>query len=125
MAAYAKLEAEKQNKTNFLHTILSFQKTRQWEVRHDITSSNAQLLTFRWHVTIAGISGNEMLLDTSARDNFLSTRLVENDGLRYTQLSFAGSISLGIGAYADQLGKVISSLSIRHYHTNTLCMSKN
>ena len=70
MAAFTKLQAEKQNRTNLLHAILSSSKTRKWELRHDSASANAQLLTSGLHATIAGIPGS-ILLDTGAQENFL------------------------------------------------------
>ena len=120
MEAFAKLQADEQNKTNVMHSLLLVAKTRQWEVRHDSASSNAQLLTSKWSATIAGLPGS-MLLDTGAQENFLSSTFVEEHGLRYTPLSSAGTIQLGNGSAAQIIGKVTLSLSIRHYHTK-VCM---
>ena len=127
MAAFAKLmttfanqQAEKQTQRNLQHALLVASKTRQWELRYDSASANAQLLTSKWSATIAGIPGN-MLLDTGAQENFISSHFVQENGLRYTELTDAGTIQLGNGACASILGKVTLTLSVRHYHTK-ICM---
>ena len=120
MAAYTEPQAKQQSHINFQHALLSVAKTRDWELRHDSASANAQLLTSRWHASIAGIPGS-LLLDTGAQENFISTDFIEKHGLRFTELSKAGTIKLGNGACAAILGKVTFTLSIRQYHTKT-CM---
>ncbi len=86
------------------------------EVLYDPSHQNDDVLTSKWHATLAGLASN-ILLDTGAQENFISQQFLADHGISYHPLSTSGTVTLGNGSVGKVTGKLTLTLSIRNYHT--------
>ena len=116
LAEHARRAASNQHVHNIHFACELVSSRMSVEVMYDPSNDNDDVLTSRWHATLAGLASN-ILLDTGAQENFVSRKFLADNSISYHPLSTASSVKLGNGSVASISGKLTLSLSIRNYHT--------